>query len=149
MEEQQKNKLDIKYNISQYPFYSLNKENLYVSNFTLIRIFYSKPFFHVSSKAEWLVTEEVDKKELKDIILPIKTYDNIYEMKAIIFKDNKNKSFVYRWINKINGKEYLGSTSNSKRRLLTYYDDNSLKISKMPIYNAILKYGRNNFSFEI
>lgn len=75
------------------------------------------------------------------------SYDNAELQKKQIFNDNKDKSFVYRWINKLNGKEYLGSTTNGKRRLSTYFDDNSLKWSKMPIYNAILKYKRDNFIF--
>lgn len=79
----------------------------------------------------------------------MKKYDNAQLNKDLIFKDNENKSFVYRWINKINGKEYIGSTSKGRRRLLTYFDDNSLRSSKMPIYNAILKYTRKNFIFEI
>ena len=69
--------------------------------------------------------------------------------KSLIFKDNKDKSFVYRWINKLNNKEYLGSTANAKRRLLKYYDLSSLKLANMPIYKAILKYGHSNFIFEI
>ena len=69
--------------------------------------------------------------------------------KSLIFKDNKDKSFVYRWINKLNNKEYLGSTANAKRRLLKYYDLSSLKLANMPIYKAILKHGHSNFIFEI
>ena len=69
--------------------------------------------------------------------------------KSLIFKDNKDKSFVYRWINKVNNKEYLGSTANAKRRLLKYYDLSSLNLVNMPIYKAILKYGHSNFIFEI
>ena len=59
-----------------------------------------------------------------------------------MFKDNKDKSFIYRWTNKLNGKQYLGSTSNGRRRLLTYFDNDSLSRANMPIYNALLKYGR-------
>ena len=67
--------------------------------------------------------------------------------KSLIFKDNKDKSFVYRWINKVNNKEYLGSTANAKRRLLKYYDLSSLNLVSMPIYKAILKHGHSNFIF--
>lgn len=77
------------------------------------------------------------------------SYNNADVQKSLIFKENINKSFVYRWINKINGKDYLGSTSNAKSRLSTYYDSKSLKLANMPIYNAILKYGHSNFIFEI
>nr|YP_009048474.1 hypothetical protein [Heterobasidion irregulare] len=76
-------------------------------------------------------------------------YNNAELQKSLIFKENINKSFVYRWINKINGKDYLGSTTNAKSRLSTYYDHKSLKLANMPIYNALLKYGHSNFIFEI
>lgn len=77
------------------------------------------------------------------------SYNNAEEKKSLIFKENVKKSFVYRWINKINGKDYLGSTSNAKSRLSTYYDRYSLNLTDMPIYKAILKYGHSNFIFEI
>jgi group I intron endonuclease len=80
---------------------------------------------------------------------PIKSYDNADIHKKLIFKENLNKSFVYRWVNKINGKEYLGSTSNAKSRLRLYYDIYSLNSNNMPIYKALLKYGHSNFIFEI
>lgn len=80
---------------------------------------------------------------------PILTYNNAEELKSLIFKENINKSFVYRWTNKVNGKTYLGSTSNAKSRLQTYYDNYTLNLINMPIYKAILKYGHSNFIFDI
>jgi group I intron endonuclease len=56
---------------------------------------------------------------------------------------------VYRWTNKINGKTYLGSTANGKKRLNFYFDKGSLLTKKIPIYMALLKYGHENFKFEI
>lgn len=80
---------------------------------------------------------------------PILTYNNAEELKSLIFKENLNKSFVYRWTNKVNGKTYLGSTSNAKSRLQTYYDNYTLNLINMPIYKAILKYGHSNFILDI
>nr|UEK25960.1 hypothetical protein [Mutinus fleischeri] len=48
---------------------------------------------------------------------------------------------------KINGKDYLGSTSNAKSRLSTYFNLNTLKLANMPTDKAILKYGHSNFDF--
>jgi len=56
---------------------------------------------------------------------------------------------VYKWTNKINGKTYLGSTANGKKRLNYYFDKGSLSLKKTPIYMALLKYGHENFTFEI
>lgn len=80
---------------------------------------------------------------------PILSYNNAAEQKKLIFLDNVNKSFVYRWTNKINGKTYLGSTANAKSRLSTYFDFYTLNSINMPIYKAILKYGHSNFIFDI
>lgn len=80
---------------------------------------------------------------------PVISFNNSAEQKEEIFKTCKGKSFVYRWINKTNGKDYLGSTSNSKSRLSSYYDLKTLSIFNMPVYKAILKYGHSNFIFEI
>jgi group I intron endonuclease len=80
---------------------------------------------------------------------PVVSFDNSEEQKETIFKTCKGKSFVYRWVNKTNGKDYLGSTSNAKSRLSSYFDFKTLSIFNMPIYKAILKYGHSNFIFEI
>lgn len=82
-------------------------------------------------------------------LTPVVSYINAKESKSLIYQENKDKSFVYQWTNKINGKEYLGSTTNAKRRISTYYDLKSLEDGNMPIYKAILKYGHENFIFDI
>lgn len=54
------------------------------------------------------------------------------------------------WINKLNGKRYIGSSLNLRRRLLEYFNTNRLLISdSMQINRALLKYGYSNFSLEI
>lgn len=80
---------------------------------------------------------------------PIIKYNNAKEDKIRIFKDNKNKKVVYRWVNSINNKTYIGSSVNFTVRLYKYYSLKHLSKSKTPIHNALLKYGFNNFSLEI
>jgi hypothetical protein len=86
-------------------------------------------------------------------IIPIKIYPNAEADKAKIFKENKNKSGIYMWINRNNGKEYIGSAMNLSERLSFYYSfkamENYLKKNKSYIYNAILKQGHSNFSLII
>lgn len=43
----------------------------------------------------------------------------------------------------------MGSTANGKKRLNFYFDKGSLLTKKIPIYMALLKYGHENFTFEI
>jgi group I intron endonuclease len=50
----------------------------------------------------------------------------------------------------LNGKKYVGSSVNLRRRLLEYYNINRLlNENSMPINTALLKYGYQNFSFTI
>lgn len=43
-------------------------------------------------------------------IQPIVVYENSLIYKAQILKDNQGKAAIYRWVNKVNGKSYIGST---------------------------------------
>lgn len=54
------------------------------------------------------------------------------------------------WTNKLNGKKYVGSSMDLKRRLLEYYNVNRMLNEKsMAINVALLKYGYTNFSLTI
>lgn len=76
-------------------------------------------------------------------------YDNADVDKVKFFTENRDKSGVYRWINKTNGKTYVGSSINLSVRFYTYYSLASLAQSNRPIDRALLKYGFSNFSLEI
>ena len=78
-------------------------------------------------------------------------YDNIEDKKAEIWKDNKGKSGVYRWINTVTGSSYVGSCTVLNRRIRCYLESNYLKTCKHKsvIYSAILKYGLSVFRLEI
>jgi group I intron endonuclease len=85
-------------------------------------------------------------------IIPEVTYNNADINKFIIYKENRNKSGIYRWINKINGKSYVGSSIDLAGRLSIYYSLSSLKREgkgSIIIRRALLKYGYYNFSLEI
>ena len=85
-------------------------------------------------------------------IIPIVTYANANNDRFLIYKENRNKSGVYRWVNKINGKSYIGSSISLNNRLIIYYSLNSLTLKikgSIIIYRALLKYGHSNFSLDI
>lgn len=70
--------------------------------------------------------------------------------KLDILKYIKGKSGIYMWTNKLNGKKYVGSSVDLRRRVLEYYNVNRmLNEKRMPINVALLKYGYTNFSFTI
>ena len=82
----------------------------------------------------------------------MKNHRSIYYSKQIL-QDNKQKCGIYKWINKINGKSYVGSSVNLSSRLSSYLSKNYLSkrasIYNSKIYNALLAYGYNNFRLEI
>ena len=85
--------------------------------------------------------------------VPVVTYPDAFLNKSIILKDSKNKAGIYRWVNKVNGNTYVGSSVNLARRFRVYYDFSFLSVriakGKSRIYSAILKHGYSNFQLEI
>jgi group I intron endonuclease len=80
----------------------------------------------------------------------VKFYSDAQVQKLEILKENRGKSGIYMWKNKINGKFYIGSAKDIKRRLTSYYNVNYLvKHSSMYISRALLKQGYSVFSLYI
>jgi len=82
-------------------------------------------------------------------VKPIVSYYNCEIEKDRILNENKGKTVVYRLVNNLNGKTYIGSSVNLTVRLYKYYSLKHLTLNKTPIHNALIKYGFNNFSLEI
>lgn len=80
---------------------------------------------------------------------PVATYENAKLKEKQIMQENKGKTGIYRWVNKINGKTYVGSAVEIVVRLYAYYSVKRLNGSNMAIYKALLKYGHSNFRLEI
>lgn len=58
----------------------------------------------------------------------------------------KNKCGIYKIINNINNKIYIGQSINIPQRIRIHF---STKSKNTPLYNAIKKYGKENFIVEI
>jgi len=83
-------------------------------------------------------------------VIPIVVYDNADIQKEFILKENKDKSGIYCWTNKINGKSYVGSSVDLYLRFLKYFNTNELvRHYNMVICRALLKHGYSNFSLTI
>lgn len=71
----------------------------------------------------------------------------------IVATELKNMKGVYQFINTINNKTYVGSSSNLGRRLLEYLNPIRLKRElsrgESIIYKSMLKYGYSVFEFKI
>lgn len=84
---------------------------------------------------------------------PVKVYIDCVANKKNIFRDNKEKAGVYRFINLLNNKTYIGSSISLTARFRNYYQqkwmERSLARHGSNIYTAILKDGLKNFKLEI
>lgn len=56
---------------------------------------------------------------------------------------------IYKITNNINGKSYIGKSSNINSRWLTHRNLDYGRSPNKTLYKAFIKYGLNNFSFEI
>ncbi len=88
---------------------------------------------------------------LASIVNPVLKYSNADTNKLKILKEIKGKAGVYRWINNIYGKCYVGSSVDLSKRLYRYYSlAHIIAQSEFSlICKALVKYGYSTFSFEI
>jgi hypothetical protein len=85
-------------------------------------------------------------------VIPIITYNNVDRNKCTILEENINKSGVYRLVNNLNGKSYIGYSTSLSNRFSNYYYLSSLTLQvkgSIIISRALLKYGYKNFSLDI
>lgn len=80
-------------------------------------------------------------------------YKDVLNSKTNILQDNKQKSGVYKRINKVDGKFYIGRSINFSIRFSHYLSNNYLVkrslVYKSKIYNTLLAHGHDNFCLEI
>lgn len=80
----------------------------------------------------------------------LKVYNDPIGERSLIREENIDKSGVYAWLNKINGKLYVGSGSPLYRRISNYYQPSSF-LARPGVYilRALSKYGMANFELLI
>jgi hypothetical protein len=88
----------------------------------------------------------------------VEKFENLTpKQKYNIKRKYKNTAVIYLWLNKLNGKCYIGSTINLSSRLANYFDSYYLNNTKekMAIFSpfgasaALLQYGYTNFNLYI
>ena len=85
-----------------------------------------------------------------DIPNNIKLYEDAYLMRKSIIKENKGKSGIYKWTNKITNDIYIGQSIDLSKRLIKYFNLSYLKNREtLVISRALIKYGYSNFSLDI
>lgn len=61
----------------------------------------------------------------------------------------ENKTGIYRILNTINNKTYIGKTNNINKRFKEHLWVANKKILSYPLHNDLRKYGKDNFKFEV
>lgn len=78
-------------------------------------------------------------------------YPFVMENNKMRIKWNSKISGIYSWINKLNGKMYIGKGNNIYRRV--YEEKNQFSNNKhgnlLKLYNAVKKYGIHNFEIRL
>jgi group I intron endonuclease len=96
----------------------------------------------------WGVRPEAHQLGVNPTRGPLKIYNNMLDDKSLIVSEFNKKSGIYLLHNLVNGKQYIGSSIDLKRRLFSYYSPSKL-IDGRYISNSIMKYGHNNFTVLI
>ena len=77
-------------------------------------------------------------------------YEDSLNLKKQILEENKGKSGIYMWTNKITGDIYIGQSVDLADRLKRYFHENYLKKNKsLLISRALMKYSHSSFSLTI
>lgn len=80
----------------------------------------------------------------------IKVYENAFDMRKDILKENKGKSGIYMLTNKLTNDIYIGQSADISKRFKNYFNLSYIKSkSSFIISRALIKYGYSNFSVTI
>lgn len=81
---------------------------------------------------------------------PIKIYEDPFSLKQTIIKENKGKSGIYMWTNKLTSDIYVGQSKDLSKRFIKYFNFSYLKNrDTLIISRALIKYGYSNFYLTI
>lgn len=80
-------------------------------------------------------------------VVPVRSYLNADTDKFTNLKVNKGEVGIYRWVNVLTGKSYIGSSKNLSTRFRQYFNIVYLenKIKKNNIYRSLIKNGYSKF----
>lgn len=126
----------------------LNIINVRYSPWNKNSFIYKLCFIYNKNTIRSYSTSNVEKENKIKNLNPLKEYNNFKQNRVDILKEQKSKSGVYCFINKINGNSYVGSSINLGSRMINYLNNSFLKSKQnvnVPIVKALLKYYQENF----
>lgn len=129
-----------------------NKSHIYIKNKSMpLLLSGTRP--HISLLSSKLSVDSARGVHTPSKVVPAMSYANADLDKLQIIKENKGKPGIYRWVNLVNNKSYVGSSVNLERRMREYFNisflETQIKTSNSYIYRSLLKYGYSNFSLDI
>ena len=139
-------KLNYKFNFNPY-IRSNNPQvvSLYISNPISLNYLSSRTY---STLPDNYSDDENNKNNLD--LSPEKIYEDVYNSRSDILKENKGKSGIYMWTNKLTGDVYIGQSFDISKRLKNYLNLSYLRSKDTFIISrALIKYGYSNFSLTI
>lgn len=114
---------------------------------------FARELNNVTVEARLVHTGGSDTENQQVEITPILVYEyaDLLREKSSVFKQNKGKSGIYLFTNKINGKRYVGSSLDLSKRFNNYFNVAYIldKKDNMNIYKALIAYGFINFKLDI
>ena len=127
--------------------YKFNKTFLKIKMYTYIRTYTTlskNPF----SRRGVLPAE--GGTDYNNCINHVKIYEDSYEMKKDILKENKGKSGIYMLTNKLTNDIYIGQSVDISKRFKNYFNFSYIKSkNSFIICRALIKYGYSNFYVTI
>lgn len=80
----------------------------------------------------------------------VKIYEDVYNSRSDILKENKGKTGIYMWTNKLTDDIYIGQSLDISKRLKNYLNLSYVRSKATFIISRVLiKYGYSNFSLTI
>jgi len=80
----------------------------------------------------------------------IKVYENVFDNRKDILKENKGTSGIYMLTNKLTNDIYIGQSVDISKRFKNYFNISYIKSKgSFIISRALIKYGYSNFSMTI
>lgn len=125
--------------------YSTRRKFFVIKSHTFSRCYSNSTNSNSNSKTEGVsFSNPLDKDK------NIKVYNDVGSSKKIILDENKGKSGIYMFTNKLTKDIYVGQSKNLYNRFRNYLNPAYLKrLSNSRINRAVLKYGYSNFSLTI
>ena len=133
------------YVLSTSLLFSMGRSLFVIKSLKFLRYYSNSTNSNNNSETERIYTSNPLDKDKNMIV-----YIDIHSLKPKILEENKGKSGIYMFTNKVTKDFYIGQSKNLYNRFLNYFNPSYIRRLKNSIIGrAITKYGYSNFSLTI